>query len=152
MKKTVWITAFLALWAFTAAAQSLAIGEKAPELKISRWLTEQPSRNGKPVLLEFFYSPSEPSKNRLSALDDLARGYSGRLQVIVIAKEPADKVTPLVKGYVFAVALDEEGKTFDSYGVKFVPFSVLFDGRGRVAWFGNPAKLTEKTMKESLGW
>ena len=44
------------------------------------------------------------------------------------------------------MALDDEGKTFDAYGVKFVPFSVLLDAKGRVLWFGNSSRLTSQDL------
>lgn len=153
MKKRWWITAVTALWAVSAAAQGLVLGEKGPDLKVGRWLTPQPSRSGKATLLEFFYSSSAPSRERLSVLDGLADEWARTLDVIVIAREPEEKIAPLLDGreYAFSVALDDQGRTFAAYEVRFVPFGVLFDDQGRVVWFGNSSKLTEEVLREALG-
>ena len=94
------------------------------------------------------FSASEPSRKRIPVLDDLARRQAGKVSVVLLSREGADKIVPLFEGtnYAFAVALDDEGKTFDAYGVKFVPFSVLLDAKGRVLWFGNSSRLTSQDL------
>ena len=96
----------------------------------------------------FSFRPASPVWKRIPVLDDLARRQAGKVSVVLLSREGADKIVPLFEGtnYAFAVALDDEGKTFDAYGVKFVPFSVLLDAKGRVLWFGNSSRLTSQDL------
>lgn len=144
------------LWAATSlSAQNLVTGEKAPDLKVAEWLVGKSRlRSGYPTFVEFFFSRSEPSLRRLAVLDGFVRDHKGRLNVILLAREPKQTIADLLegKGYAFAVALDDEARTFTAYGVQFVPFGVLFDNRGKVVWFGNSSKFGDDSLKESLGW
>ena len=149
MKKTLFLIAALACMAFGAKAQRLIIGERAPELRISQWLGEiRPADEHKARLVEFFHSSNKICLERLQVLDELAQKYGNSLEVIVFAKEPSTKIIEVVQPAErkFATALDDAGRTFTLYGVRFVPFTVLTDSRGRVVWFGNPSSLTEEII------
>ena len=101
------------------------------------------------LLAALFCLPALRAQNLvIGARDDLARRQAGKVSVVLLSREGADKIVPLFEGtnYAFAVALDDEGKTFDAYGVKFVPFSVLLDAKGRVLWFGNSSRLTSQDL------
>ena len=144
MKRSILV--LLALWGIlgihsSVQAQNLVIGSRVSELKKDR-----------PMLIEFFYSASEPCRDRLPELNKLAGDYAGKIDVLVLANEDRDRIIPLLKGenYAFAVALDDAGKTFNAYGVRFVPFSVLLDAKGRVLWFGHSARLTIVDLEQAL--
>lgn len=152
MKKILIAILLLCAAAQPAEAQKLITGVKAPDLKISEYLTAEPV-GGEPLLIEFFYSPSQPCLNYLPVLNELAKANAGRISVLLLAREERDKIASLMedKGYAFAVALDDQGKTFTSYGVQFVPFGVLLDAKGRVLWFGNSTQLNQQTIDSALG-
>ena len=154
MKRSILV--LLALWGIlgihtSVRAQNLVIGSRVSELKTSEYLhgTLQKDR---PMLIEFFYSASEPCRDRLPELNKLAGDYAGKIDVLVLANEDRDRIIPLLKGenYAFAVALDDAGKTFNAYGVRFVPFSVLLDAKGPVLWFGHSARLTIPDLEQAL--
>ena len=136
----------------TAHAQKLIIGERAPELKIKEWLSKTPSEENAPRLVEFFHSASKPSADRIPTLNELARKYKGKLLVVVIAREPREKVAPLLTGEnaLFHAGLDDSGKTFAAYNIRYLPFSVLIDAKGRTRWFGNSVHLTEEIINQNL--
>lgn len=135
-----------------ASAQRLVIGQRPADVKIKEYVLGNVLPEDRPVLIEFFYSPSKPSRDRLPVLNEMAKAYEGKVTVLVLARESRDRIEPLVadKGYVFTVALDEEGKTFDGFEVEYVPFSVLMDAKGRVSWFGNSAQLTQSVVETEL--
>ena len=135
-----------------AQSPKLIVGERAPELKILEWLTAPPAAGGTTRLVEFFHSSSRPSVDRLAVLDALAKKYAGRVTVVVIAREPKDKIAPFfgAQPHAFSIALDDGGKTFTAYNVQFVPFSVVIDGRGKLRWFGNPSDLTDAIIENNL--
>lgn len=60
MKKIIVITGILLLAFSGVKAQQLINGEKAPELKLSEWISKNQLQSGKPTLIEFFFSRSDP--------------------------------------------------------------------------------------------
>lgn len=150
MKKLI-LTALFAIGAIASSSgQKLMIGEKAPDLKIKEWINQSPSQ-GTVRLIEFFHSTNDQSRERLAALDDYSKKYSG-LSVILIAREDKstieNAVSPSSRG--FSAGIDDAGKTFSAYSVQYVPFSVLVDGKGKVLWFGNSSNLKESTISNAL--
>lgn len=152
MKKLLILITVSLATVFAASGQRLAIGEKAPSMRVKEWLSPSAPAEGKAQLIEFFHSSNKQCATRLGVLEDVAEKYSGKLNVIVIAKEPVEKVTPILDpaSAAYYTALDEDGRTFADYGAQFVPFSVLVDKKGRIVWFGNPSSLDEKTISSAL--
>ncbi len=154
MKKLLFLTlAFLLAAAAPKAQTRIAVGQRAPELRIKQWLVRgTPPEERKARLVEFFYSASAPSVERLPVLTGYAKTYASSLQVVIVAKEPANTVLEYVPTTApYYTGIDDNGASFVAYGVQIVPFSVLIDAKGRILWFGNPASLTEATLKEKLG-
>lgn len=153
MKKIMLCLAFLLLSAAAVNAQKLVIGEKTPDIRVSAWLTEVPVMQGKATLIDFFHSSNEQSVRGLAKLNDFAKRYEGRLNVIVLNKEGFENVSQHLnaqKGYVLYMGFDEGGRIFAAYDVRFVPFSVLLDFRGRLVWTGNVNSLTDDIIKQAL--
>ena len=150
MKKFVILLGMVLLMSNTLLAQKLIIGVKAPDLKIKEWITDQQPNSGKPTLIEFFFSRSEPSCRRLTVMDSFAKKYGDSLNVIVIACEPKERVLKATEKYIFAVGLDTDNKTFSAYGAEFVPFGVLLDDKNKVLWFGNSSKFGDQELQAAL--
>lgn len=150
MKKFVILLGMVLLLSNTLLAQKLIIGVKAPDLKIKEWITDQQPNSGKPTLIEFFFSRSEPSCRRLTVMDSFAKKYGDSLNVIVIACEPKERVLKATEKYIFAVGLDTDNKTFSAYGAEFVPFGVLLDDKNKVLWFGNSSKFGDQELQAAL--
>ena len=70
MKKIIVITGILLLAFSGVKAQQLINGEKAPELKLSEWISKNQLQSGKPTLIEFFFSRSDLSMKRLPTVDE----------------------------------------------------------------------------------
>ena len=136
----------------TVHAQKLIVGERAPELKIREWISRTPTEENKPRLVEFFFFFCKPSTDRIPILNSLAKKFDNQLPVIVITRESQDKIAPILtdKNNLFFVGLDDAGKTFTAYGIRYIPFSVLIDAKGRTCWFGNSAHLTEEIINQNL--
>ncbi|MDR2935736.1 MAG: thioredoxin family protein [Rikenellaceae bacterium] len=133
-------------------AQRLMIGEKAPDVKIAKWIGGSQPSGGKAQLVDFFHSTNDQCVASLSKLDALARQYSGKINFVIVGREDESKLSPLAvgKNYAFFFGLDDNGKTFTAYNVRFVPFSVLLDNRGQVVWMGNPSGLTDAILDDAV--
>lgn len=135
----------------SASAQRLMIGEKTPDIKVAEWLNGSPQTGKSIYLIEFAHTTSPPSMARLSKLNDIAKSKPN-INVILLFKESKDIVLGHLKhvDYKFFIAIDNQGKTFSSYGVNFVPFSIIVNKKGHAIWFGNSDQLNENIINKAL--
>lgn len=151
MKTYFLVLLFSIATSISASAQKLMIGEKTPELRVSEWLKEKPQSGKKIYVIEFAHTTSPPSMSRLERLNNLAKSKPD-INIILLFKESKDIVHNHTRhiNYNFFVAIDNEGKTFSSYGVNFVPFSIIIDKKGHAIWFGNSDQLNDNIINEAL--
>lgn len=153
MKRTILLTIIALLTSFATRAQEIVIGERVPELRPSEWLGATPAEDDRrATLLVFYHTESQPCVEALPQLEKLARTMKdGR--VIVVAMEPKERIAPSLARYMsaqFYVAIDQSGRAFESYGIRYVPFGVLVDSKGRAQWIGNPTLATPESIKRNL--
>lgn len=152
MKRIILMTAMLFLALSPLSAQRLVIGERAPELKIQKWLTAVPSTEGKFVMVEFFHSSNKKSVERLSTLNTLAKTNAEKLAVIIITRESDPAVTSVILNGnpSYYVGLDEGGKIFSAYSAQYVPYSVVSDKKQRILWVGNPTSMSNEDVLQLI--
>ena len=132
-------------------AQNIVIGERAPELKSVTWLASRNPAAADLSYLVFFHSSNKGCTASLDALRDLSNKLGSKLRIIIITQEDSDKIAPILTPYIserIGVALDHDKKVFGSFGVDFVPFSVLIDAKNRVLWMGNPQSMTSSFIQK----
>ncbi len=153
MKRSIILTILCCLALGRIAAQDIVIGERVPEIKPTEWLGQRPDASDRrPTLIVFFHTESDPCADMLPHLDSLGRSIR-QMKILVMAMEPKERIAPSLARYLgdrFFAAVDSTGKTFASYGIKYVPFCVLVDSRGRALWIGNPVLATEETLRKNL--
>ncbi len=151
MKKTV-LGLILLASAVSAQAQRLIIGEKTPDIQVVQWVDGRAAAAGKATLVDFFHSSNQQSINNLNKLDGLETTYGSKLNIVVVSQETMEVFRPFIvdKGYGFYAGIDDNGKTFTAYGVRFVPFAALIDARGRLVWTGNVTNLTDEIIQKAL--
>ncbi len=153
MKRTILISLVVLMASLNLRAQEIVIGERVPYLRPSEWLGTAPVEDDRrATLLVFYHTESQPCIEALPHIDHLARSLkSGR--VIVVAMEPKERIAPSLAKYMsaqFYVAIDQSGRAFESYGIRYVPFGVLIDAKGRAQWIGNPTQASPETLRKSL--
>jgi thiol-disulfide isomerase/thioredoxin len=104
------------------------------------------------VLIDFWAPGCVPCQARAPLLNALQSSYRTRgLTVIALAREPPAELARLVQrappGY--ALHTDRAG-LFDRLGVRSLPYAVLVDRNGIVAWRGDPARLSRGTIEATL--
>ena len=85
MKRFTFLIALI-LCTFSASAQRLVSGEKAPKLTVSKYIYGGPSDKGKPVLVEFFVSSGNQSLSQIETLSAFADKYRGKIDVVLISR------------------------------------------------------------------
>lgn len=153
MRRLILLTIFTLTIASNALAQRVLIGEKAPEIKTKAWGDSgKPSLNNTPYIIHFFILSNQAGVDMLSPADDIAKKHKGKINVVVMSRDEPAKVKESLKSRTFTlfIGFDDENRTYTTYNIKFVPYSVLVDAKGRVVWCGNTAQLTTSIIEKVL--
>ena len=131
------------------------LNQKAPELVVEKWLTREPDRKGRFVLIDFWATWCGPCRKAIPELNALHKKYGDRLVVIGISDEPEAKVKALKEPVIeYFSAIDTQARTKKEVKVEGIPHVMLIDPDGIVRWEGFPLleghELTEKAVGEIL--
>ncbi len=159
----------LCLVAFCAQAkETFRIGDPAPEFRAGRWLNGQPVERFEPgqiYVLEFWATWCGPCIAAMPHLSELARKHARKVTMIGVniqerGDDPA-KIDRQVDRF-----MDNGGKamqypvcrdTPDGYltkewyersGLAGIPATIVVDGKGKIAWLGNPAVGLDKALDQ----
>jgi len=147
-----------ALPAFAAEKQLWAksiLNQKAPELVVEKWLSKEPDRKGKFVLIDFWATWCGPCRKAIPELNAFHKKFGDKLVVIGISDEPAETVSSFKNPKIeYFSAIDTKGKTKGAVEVKGIPHVLIIDPKGIVRWEGFPLlqgyELTEAVVKGVL--
>lgn len=130
-------------------AQKLVIGSKAPDMKNIEWKSGAPAEN-KAMIVEFYQSTNPTSVKLFPKLADIKSKHGDKLNVVVITRESNEAIDKLVADYgaLYSIGYDAGGKTYESFGVKFVPFTMLVDAKGTLIWQGNLGNITDDNVSK----
>jgi peroxiredoxin len=140
----------------------LLVGDRAPELRIQRWVKGMPVEkleSGRCWIVEFWASWCKPCAGSIPRLTDLQARYKERgLTVIGVASQEVAAAD--LDRYVaaqgdrlsYTVALDNNGASHQKWmtaaGQSGIPTAFLIDREGRIAWIGHPLEgLEEATLQ-----
>jgi thiol-disulfide isomerase/thioredoxin len=129
--------------------------QKAPELVVEKWLTEQPDTKGKFVMIDFWATWCGPCKRAIPEVNKWAEKYKDQMVVIGLSDEPEAKVrnmkAPVIDYYS---AIDTQGRFKKIFQVSGIPHVVLIDPQGVVRWQGFPSlaghQLTEEVLEATF--
>ena len=131
------------------------LGQKAPELIVEKWLTKEPDRKGKFVLIDFWATWCPPCRKAIPELNGLQKKFGDKLVVIGLSDETEAKVKGMTTPSIdYAVAIDTQARTKKAVGVTGIPHVLLIDPQGIVRWEGFPLlngfELTEQAVADIL--
>lgn len=138
-----------------ADGPTLAIGDRAPSLKIANWVKGQPVTEfemGKVYVVEFWATWCPPCKKSIPHLTELQKRFADKgVTIIGISGkdrngETLEKVEAFAKDYgdkmAYTVAFDDERKTNEAYmkaaQQRGIPTAFVVNQFGQVAWIGHP--------------
>lgn len=128
------------------------LNQKAPELKVEKWLGKQPDTKGKFVLIDFWATWCGPCRKAIPELNEFQKQFKDKLVVIGISNETEEKVkamkSPVIEYYS---AIDQTSAMKNELKVQGIPHVILIDPQGIVRWEGFPLldghQLTAEVIK-----
>lgn len=131
------------------------LNQKAPELVVEKWLTKEPDRKGKFVLIDFWATWCPPCRKAIPELNALHKKFGDKLVVIGLSDETEEKVKGLTDPKIeYASAIDTQKRMKKIIEVTGIPHVLLIDPQGIVRWEGFPFldgnELTEKVVADIL--
>jgi cytochrome c biogenesis protein CcmG, thiol:disulfide interchange protein DsbE len=131
-------------------------GKKAPEFFVEKWLTAEPDRKGKVVLIDFWATWCPPCRATIPELNKFQKAFKDDLVVIGVSDETVDKVSEFMKGteMSYGVAIDASKKMSDAIKVAGIPHVLIISTDGIVRWQGFPLSdeepLTDAIVKQVI--
>lgn len=115
------------------------LNQKAPELVVEEWLSDEPEIGDKFVLVDFWATWCGPCKKAIPELNAFQKEFKDDLIVIGISDEPRHKVekqkNPKIEYYN---AIDTKERLQKILEVEGIPHCILIDPNGIVVWEGWP--------------
>lgn len=152
MKKTLVLLTLIALAAGEAFAQKMVIGSRIPDLKTVRWLTSAPKMDA-PMLIEFYNPDNVTSARFFPKLADIRRKYGNGdsgLQVVVLTQVKGTALEKLTADYgkTYCIGSDPDGKVYQAFNVRFLPYTILVNSKGELYWQGNLGNITDAVLQK----
>ena len=131
------------------------LNKKAPDLVVEKWLSKEPDRKGKFVLIDFWATWCGPCRKAIPELNAFHKKFGDKLVVIGISDEPESKVTSFTNPKIeYFSAIDTKAETKKAIEVSGIPHVIILDPQGIVRWEGFPLlngyELTESVVKEII--
>jgi len=131
------------------------LNQSAPNLVAEKWLTKEPDRKGKFVLIDFWATWCGPCRKAIPELNALHKKFGDKLVVIGVSDETEAKVRAMKDPKIeYFSAIDTQKRTKKEVSVTGIPHAMIMDPQGIVRWEGFPLleghKLTEKVVADIL--
>ena len=129
--------------------------EKAPELVVGKWLTDEPETEGKYLLIEFWATWCRQCRLAAPRLNELHRKFGNELVIIGVSDEREEVVRGLKEPAMdFHIAIDTQARMKEKMGVFGIPHAIIVEPDGYVVWEGFPLlkghELTEQVIEKIL--
>jgi thiol-disulfide isomerase/thioredoxin len=131
-------------------------GKQPPSFHVEKWLSKEPDRKGKTVLIDFWATWCPPCRELVPELVQWQKKYKDDLVVIGISDEEPAKLESFMKanGVDYAIATDTKKKMSKELDVQGIPHVLVISSDGIVRWQGFPLadqdQLTEEKLKQII--
>lgn len=129
------------------------IGEKAPEIFVENWISEQPNFKNKFILVDFWATWCGPCRKAIPELNNWAEKFKDQLIVMGLSDESVEKVQKMKQPEIhYFSASDTQKRTKTELQIRGIPHVILIDPQGIVRWEGFPFlpghELTDQVLED----
>ncbi len=115
------------------------LGKRAPEFTVQKWISQEPERKGKFVLIDFWATWCPPCRKAVPELNRFHQKFGGQLVVIGISDEKEEVVRKFTEANIkYYSALDTSAALKKQFEVTGIPHCVIINPAGIVVWEGFP--------------
>jgi thiol-disulfide isomerase/thioredoxin len=115
------------------------LGKHAPEITVQKWITKEPDRKGKFVLVDFWATWCPPCRKAVEELNRFHEEFGDRLAIVGISDEPEEVVRKFTEQHIkYFSAIDTAAALKNQYQVTGIPHCVIINPAGTVVWEGFP--------------
>ncbi len=131
-------------------------GKAAPKFEVKKWLSSEPKREGKVVLIDFWATWCGPCVKLVPELQQFQEKFKDDLVVIGVSDEKEETVKAFIKnkGVTYSMAIDSSARMKKVVGVSGIPHVLIIGTDGIVRWQGFPGSseepLTEAIVKQVI--
>ena len=131
----------------SAAAQTIALGERTPRVKNAKWLNGNIPQKCDFTYIEFIHSASQPCRTSAERIHNIINEF-GNIAFVLISHQDATTIDNWVTEHINATSgvIVDDSRIRTSFGVNYAPYGVILDHKRRALWFGNPQLLDRKTI------
>jgi len=131
------------------------LNQKAPQFAVEKWLTPEPNRQGKFILIDFWATWCAPCKKTIPELNRLHAKFADKMVFVGISRESEETVRKMIEPKIdYSVAIDTRARMMRQMEVTGIPHVVIIDPHGIVRWEGLPTlpdyELTETVVQDIL--
>lgn len=132
------------LWALSATAETVALGERTPKLKECEFLDHKVPAMSPFTYIVFAHSQNDTCREAIMMGTELV-SVMPEMTMIVFSKEEATSIRPWMQDIVSERigVVPSADVIFTDFGVHYAPFAILVDRKRKVLWFGNPERAKE---------
>jgi thiol-disulfide isomerase/thioredoxin len=133
---------FVSLWCQAGDKKLWAksfLGKQAPPITVEKWISAEPERKGKFVLIDFWATWCPPCRKAVVELNRFHQKFGDKLVVMGISDEKEDVVRKFTgENIKYYSALDTTAALKKQYEVSGIPHCVIINPAGVVVWEGFP--------------
>jgi thiol-disulfide isomerase/thioredoxin len=106
-------------------------GKKAPEFSVAKWITDEPDRKGKVVLIDFWATWCPPCREAIKELNKFSDQFKDESAETIKTFMAANKIS-------YPLAIDPDKKMSKAINVAGIPHVLIISTDGVVRWQGFP--------------
>ncbi len=127
-------------------------GKPAPKFEIENYMTDEPDRAGKVVLIDFWATWCGPCRKAIPELNELQARFKDDLVVIGISDESPATVQTFMKTteMKYASAIDMQATMKKAVHVRGIPHVLIISTDGIVRWQGFPLDDNDPLKAETV--
>lgn len=127
------------------------LNKPAPPLVVEKWLTDQPSTDGKFILIDFWATWCGPCRRSIPDLNALHAKYKDQMVFVGLSDESEQQVRAMRSPVIdYSVAIDTTRNMERAVGVTGIPHAMILDPDGIVRFEGHPGYLTDEGVGRLL--